>query len=282
MNYDLQPMLCPSGSARQTIPTDINPADWACEPKLDGWRLICHRSASGVSVYGGRNGSSYTGQLPYLEASLMLALPPDTVVDGEIIAPAGWGGVQHTMRSGQPHQPSAHSPALTLVIFDVLRVTGNDVRAQPWTNRRRLVELIALEDHMKITPILPTEAASLDLVIDNGGEGVVLKRKSSRYINWRSPLWIKVKPQDTAEAKVTGFKAGEGSFAGLIGAIEFEMLDAPHARSRCSGFDMDLRREITANQAAWLGQVIEIKHHGISAIGKPRHPQFLVAATTDL
>jgi hypothetical protein len=38
---------------------------------------------------------------------------------------------------------------------------------------------------------------------------------------------------------------------------------------------MTTRREITANPERWLGTVVEIKHHGLSADGVPRHPQFL-------
>lgn len=270
----MKPMLCDRADSLD----GFDPATWAAEAKMDGWRAICHVGtpiggdvANGleVKVYGGRNASDYSGQVPYLEVALAQALPPDSVVDGELLSSSGWGGVQGAMtRNGCGDQ------SIYIVIFDVLRVDGQDVRKFPWTDRRQLVEAIQTSDKVRVSPVFEPSEAKLDAVLQAGFEGLVLKRKSSRYVNSRSPSWVKVKPQETAEAKVIGFKPGQGSFAGMIGAIEFEMLDTG-AKSRCSGFDMALRREITANQDQWLGQIIEIKHHGIGKEGKPRHPQYL-------
>lgn len=262
----MKPMLCDRAPSLD----GFDAATWAAEPKMDGWRAICHGNGNGVRVYGGRNGSDYSGQVPYLERALEAALPPDTCVDGELLSRGGWGGVQGAMT-----RHGCGDDSIYIVIFDVLRVQGEDVRKFPWEQRRRLVEAIRTSEKVRVSPVFEPAQDLLDTVLQTGFEGLVLKRRSSRYVNGRSPAWVKIKPQETAEAKVIGFKPGQGLFAGLIGAIEFEMLEEPHARSRCSGFDMALRREITANQQAWLGQIIEIKHHGIGREGKPRHPQYL-------
>lgn len=261
----MKPMLCDRAPSLD----GFDAATWVAEAKMDGWRAICHVNGTAVKVYGGRNGSDYSGQVPYLEQALSDALPADTCVDGELLSSSGWGGVQGAMtRSG------CGDESIYLVIFDVLRVRGEDVRAFPWAQRRRLVEAIRTSEKVRVSPVFEPAQDLLDTVLATGFEGLVLKRRSSRYVNGRSPAWVKIKPQETAEARVTGFKPGQGSFAGLVGAIEFEMLGSG-ARSRCSGFDMALRREITAKQDEWLGQIIEIKHHGIGKEGKPRHPQFL-------
>lgn len=273
--YDLAPMLAPS-KALKSMDQIVSLQAYACEEKLDGWRMICYRTEDGVEVYGGRNGSSYTGQLPYLEASL-LTVPPGTVVDGEITSPLGFGAVQSIMRTGSPHRPTEANPALTYRIFDIQRVGGIDVRKRPWTERRLLVESLNLLEHMTRTVVLPTTQATVDAILAAGGEGVMLKSKRSRYVSGRSPHWIKIKAELTAEARVIGFKPGTpgSSFDGLVGALEFELLDTG-VKSRCSGFDMELRKQITAHQAEYLGRIFELKFNpGVGKEGKPRSPNFL-------
>lgn len=268
----LQPMLCGK--------TDEVPVDgrWVLEGKLDGWRLVCHRAGGTVHTFGGRNGSDYTGKVPYIEQALLDVLPPDSAVDGELVGD-GWGDVQGVMTRGHgPHVPSLAVPALSYVVFDITRMFGEDLRSMPWTQRRALLEQAFADagDGLRVSPVGDCSEESHQAMLALGLEGSVVKRRDGRYVNTRSNLWLKIKPQETAEARVVGFKPGtEGSaFDGLVGALELEMLDGG-ARTRASGFDMALRRQITANKADWLGVVVEIKHHGISKDGVPRHPQFL-------
>lgn len=268
MNRDMLPML--AGKAHQEVP-DYPVNEWA-EPKLDGWRTIVHIENGSVHLYGGRNGSDYTGRVPYIEQALSI-VPKDSVLDGELVSSTDWGMVQSIMTTQQTHVPSAHSPALTFYVFDILRLDGHDIRTFPWKDRRRLVDRIARGEYVRPTPLVPAKQYILEEVVKMGFEGLVIKDPESRYVNKRSNAWEKIKPQLTTEARIIGFKPGEGSFKGLIGAIEFELLDSG-VKSRCSGFNMALRAEITIHQHEWLGRIIEIKHHGLSKDGVPRHPQF--------
>ena len=129
---------------------------------------------------------------------------------------------------------------------------------------------------MNVAPYAPASEDAHEQMLKLGLEGSVCKRTDARYVNSRSNLWVKIKPQATAEAKVMGFKPGTAgsAFDGMVGALELEMLDSG-ARTRASGFDLATRREITENPDRWLNTVVEIKHHGLSADGVPRHPQFL-------
>ena len=271
----LRPMLC--GSA-DVVPTDPK---WVLEGKLDGWRFVCHRRTDNVRAYAGRNGSRYSGQVPYIEADLIDLLPPDSAVDGELIGRRGWGDVQSVMtRGGGPHTPSRALPALLYVVFDVTRWAGEDLRSKPWSERREVLDRIGggvLDGlSVNVAPYAPASEEAHEQMLKLGLEGSVCKRTDARYVNSRSNVWVKIKPQATAEAKVVGFKPGTAgsAFDGMVGALELEMLDSG-ARTRASGFDLATRKDITENPGRWLGTVVEIKHHGLSADGVPRHPQFL-------
>jgi ATP-dependent DNA ligase len=269
----MTPMLATQGNADGNYPDTT----YVAEAKFDGWRAGFYKDHEGnLQLYGGRNGNEYTGQIPYLEQAIFEAIPGDTFIDGELLSPMGHGGVQSSMTTKYPHRPSAALPELYYVVFDVLRDAGEDVRAEPWYDRRqRLEELIdpTLDpERIKRSIILPAENG-LKIALDAGLEGVVYKRRNSRYENKRSGSWIKVKPQESLEARIIGFKPGESSFAGMVGAIEFEILGTG-VRSRASGMTMAVRQNMTDHPDNWLGKIVEIRHHGISKDGKPRHPQF--------
>lgn len=268
----LRPMLC------ATVDEVPESSDWAIEGKLDGWRVITHVNGQ-ARLFGGRNGSLYSGKVPYIEEAIAAVLPKDSAVDGELIgSESGLGDVQGVMTCGSgPHVPSKAVPALTYVLFDVIRLDGQDMRSTPWEERKHALNLalgsMPLE-HVTTSSWGDSSQAAHDEFVRLGLEGSVCKRKDSRYVNGRSPLWVKCKPQTTAEAKIVGFKEGTGSNAGIAGAIEFELV-AIGARSRCKILSADLRAAATAHPELLIGRTIEIKHHGLGKTGSPRHPQFL-------
>jgi len=59
--------------------------DWAMEIKVDGIRLIWTNEDGGARYYA-RSGNEHTGRYPFLAD---LALPPNTMLDGELVVPKG-------------------------------------------------------------------------------------------------------------------------------------------------------------------------------------------------
>lgn len=273
----LQPMLC---SQADVVPEGD---EWIMERKIDGWRAIVHVTETGkVRLYGGRNGSEYTGRVPYIEG-VCARLPADTAIDGELMAPEGWGSVQGVMTrtSTGPHEPTAESPPLLYVVFDVLRIEGTDVRPLPWSERRALLEAAALRGPIvKTSQTFPADARTHEAWVAAGAEGSVMKRTTSRYSPGKGVSWVKVKPQQTCEAKIIGFKPGKkgGAWDGKVGAFEVELYPAEVRPARVTttvkcGTD-ETHLSATNEPDKWLGATIEIKHHGIGKSGVPRHPQF--------
>lgn len=276
----LKPMLC--------TPVDEVPEgpEWVLEPKLDGWRFVVYVTGRGVLAYGGRNGSDYSRKLPYIEETITAIVPPDTALDGELVAPAGWGDVQGIMTRGDgPHVPDPHNPPLNFVVFDVLRIGGTDCRANPWQDRRAVIESLITPARIahaqvpavvQLIPAAPASKALHDVFIEKGFEGTVCKRRSAHYYNTRSPHFVKIKPQDTTEAEVIGFKAGKagGRFDGKVGAFNVKLLKTGAETTVKCGTD-ETHDDALANPDNWLGKIIEIKHHGWQPSGKVRHPMFL-------
>lgn len=274
----LKPMLCPQEAADEVPQGD----DWIIERKLDGWRALMHRTDAGVRLYCGRDGSEYTGNVPYLEG-VISRLPFDTLVDGELLSPQGFGHVQSVMRTNGEHEPTAGSPPLYLMLFDILRVQGQDVRSLEWRTRREMLVACAFTGPLVFTSEVfdAHESVHLDFLAE-GCEGSVAKRVTSKYRSaQRSPDWTKIKPQESLEGIVRGFKPGTpgSEFADTLGALEFEVLDeddAPtgvHSRAG-SGMDRKTRDDIWRLRGDHLGRIIEVAHHGLGKDGVPRHPVF--------
>jgi bifunctional non-homologous end joining protein LigD len=189
-------------------------ADWIFERKFDGIRLIAFKRGTDVTLYS-RN--RLPQNLPQV-ADAIARLPVDSLIlDGE----ADW------------HSPSYH-------VFDVLWCDG-DVRTRPIEERFRLLDRLALRSPLLRVQSLGDEKP-WERACREGWEGVIAKRRGSIYESRRSPHWLKMKCESTAELTVGGFTDPQGSRVGL-GALlvgQFTGDDFVFAGKVGTGFDTRL------------------------------------------
>ena len=222
-----------------TLPDD--PARWAYELKLDGYRAIAFKSGGKVRLRS-RNDNDFTNRYPSVIRGLA-KLPDETVIDGELVALDGDG--RPSFNALQNH--SVSTPVL-FYVFDVMVLSGRDLRNEALEIRRR-----ALED--KIIPTLaePVRYASeinatlRDLVHSvkaQGFEGVVAKRRNSLYeAGRRSGAWLKMRINRGQEFVIGGYTIGTRTFDALIfGCYEGDRL-LYVARTR-SGFTPATRQQL--------------------------------------
>ena len=189
-------------------------ADWIFERKFDGIRLIAFKRGTDVTLYS-RN--RLPQNLPHV-ADAIARLPVDSLIlDGE----ADW------------HSPSYH-------VFDVLWCDG-DVRTRPIEERFRLLDRLPLRPPLLRVQSLADEKP-WERACREGWEGVIAKRRGSIYESRRSPHWLKMKCESTAELTVGGFTDPQGSRVGL-GALlvgQFTGDDFVFAGKVGTGFDTRL------------------------------------------
>jgi bifunctional non-homologous end joining protein LigD len=168
--------------------------DWLFERKLDGIRLLAFKRGSDVRLLS-RN------RLPqsYPSVSRAIASLPvrDVILDGE----AAW------------HSGSR----VAYHVFDILWLDGRDTTQLPLEDRRALLRGLPLVAPLGRVQELkgprPWERACRE-----GWEGVIAKRRGSRYEHRRSPHWLKMKCEASQELVVGGFTDPQGSRVG-IGAL---------------------------------------------------------------
>jgi ATP-dependent DNA ligase len=206
--FDLEPQL--SKLSRQ-LPT--GPA-WVYEPKWDGFRAMVVHLPEGPQILSRR--SRQLG--PHYPELLELGrrLPPDSVLDGEIVAfvegGLDFGALQYrlTIRDRKAREAAAESP-VSFVAFDLPRLAGEDLTGRALSERRR--ELERLVGRLRAQPLLDvtpqTDDRELALrwlqgFMHAGIDGVVAKRTVERYRPGER-AWVKVKGERTVDAVVRGY-----------------------------------------------------------------------------
>jgi bifunctional non-homologous end joining protein LigD len=170
---------------------------WLHEIKYDGVRIIARKDSRRVRLYD-RMGEDLTQRFPLI-ADAMARLPSCTI-DGEAVICSDSGIpsldlLQHRQRDDR----------VFLRAFDLIELAGDDRRRDPLEQRKfDLSRLLADPppglvlnnwidgDQFDGTTVFD-QACSLGL------QGIVSKRKDSRYISGRSPYWLKMK-SPTSEA----------------------------------------------------------------------------------
>jgi len=220
----IRPMLATAG----TLPKTEDDPSWAYEMKWDGVRAVVYVEGGRARVLT-RNDREVSGTYPELRDLAASLGTRQVVLDGEIVAFDGegrpsFGRLQqrmHVTNASQVRSLVRQVPASYLV-FDVLHLDGRDVTGLTYDERRVLLDDLHVEGPRWSTPpaFVGAGAEALQTSLDQGLEGVVAKKRDSRYEpGRRSSCWLKVKNLRTQEVVVAGWKPGEGRRAGGIGSL---------------------------------------------------------------
>src|SRR6266403_738724 len=215
--------------------------EWLYEVKFDGYRCLAGKDASGVTLWS-RRGNLFTKQFPQI-AQACEQLPPNTLVDGEIVALDESGKVSFNLL--QHHRSKAQ--ALVFYAFDVLIYRGRSVLTVPLYFRREVLRRIFADSNAAPISLSENiEASPADLirvVKEFGFEGIVAKRKDSFYESGkRNGAWVKYKVNRGQESVIGGYTPGNPFDALIVGYYEGERL--LYAAKVRNGFVPLVRREV--------------------------------------
>ena len=279
---------------------------WSHEVKWDGIRLLAEvRDRPRLWT---RNENDATLAWPEIEAA---APARDVLVDGEVIALNDRGlpdfGVlqerMHVRRASTAERKARELPA-TLMVFDLLRLDGRELHQLPLSQRRALltglVEEGVVAGAWQVPPAYDDGAMLFDATREQGLEGIVSKRLSSRYeYGARSPHWLKFPHRRRASYVVGGWRPETGSAhrlgallvgeptaeglvyrgrvgSGIAGARGPELLDllAPLARDRPPFVDEVPRVDATGTHWVEPLLVVDVEALGMSPQLRLRQPSY--------
>ena len=257
----------PPQAIRSALPDDLCPqlatlalapppdaADWIYEIKFDGYRMLVRVDAKGPRLFT-RNGHDWTSKLRSLQAAISGMKLPDGWYDGEIVVAhddgiPDFGALQQAF-------DTCNTDDVVLYLFDLPYSDGHDLRELPLERRRAVLQellLAAPSDRVRFSEAFDAApdgivAAACKL----GLEGIIAKRRSSRYRSSRSADWIKLKCGLRQEFVIGGYTDPQGTRTGF-GALLLGVHDTQgvlqYAGNVGSGFSQRTLTELTRTLAA--------------------------------
>ncbi|MGN9807640.1 non-homologous end-joining DNA ligase [Micromonospora sp. L32] len=293
----LKPMLAMTGP----LPVDDG---WAYEFKWDGVRALADITGGRQHMYA-RSGVEITAAYP--ELITLAEQVDDALLDGEVVLLNQTGQPSFTALAERMHvrDPAkaarlAAAAPVTYMIFDLLRLRGDDLTGRSYRERREALEGLGLgAARWAVPPTFADGAATYEAAGEHGLEGVMAKRLDSVYrAGVRSPDWLKVKLEVTGDFVIGGWRPGARKIGGLLvgvpgpdgrliyrgrvgggigAALERELLrELEPLRAAASPFSGDVPRE-DARGAIWVTPrvVVEVKYGQRTPDGRLRFPRVL-------
>jgi bifunctional non-homologous end joining protein LigD len=210
---ELKPMLAETGDGVQSNP------QWLYEPKLDGYRVLAFVAGGTVRLQS-RRGLDLTPFFPEIAAELGAHPAGQLILDGEIVALGADGRPSFNALQNRAQLKSAAEIAaaqratpVVLVCFDLLHFAGLNLRAAPYSDRRRyLSQCLLPAAHVQLTHSSDDAEKLYAASMEHGFEGIIAKRLDSPYQpGQRSRAWLKVKAVRSSEFLVGGYTRGNGA-----------------------------------------------------------------------
>ena len=299
----MRPMLATRGG---TVPS--GPA-WLHEVKWDGMRVLVSVRDGRVRLLS-RNENDVTVSFPEL-ADLgddPVCRDRELQLDGEVVAFLDGRPVfgaladrMHVKSATKAEAAAARNP-VTLMVFDLLSLDGADLTGLPLEERRERLESLGLDgSHWKVPPVYDDGAILFEATRAQGLEGIVSKRRTSRYVfGRRCEEWLKFphrpsgsyvvggwRPETGTRSRLGALLVGEPTAEGLVyrgrvgsgvagkASVRLKELLEPLARAE-QPFAEDVPRE-DALGTVWVEPtvVVEVESLGLTPQGRLRQPAYV-------
>ncbi|MTV37119.1 DNA ligase D [Duganella radicis] len=190
--------------------------DWLFEVKFDGYRLLARVDGKDIRLIT-RNGNDWTHKLQPLRAELARLKLPAGWYDGEIVVHDDNGRPDFGLLQNAFDED--HPGDIVYFLFDLPFHNGRDLRDLPLEDRRAILQDIMARretDNVRFSAAL--SAPPQDMIAaacQMGLEGIIGKRKDSRYTARRAGTWIKLKCGQRQEFVIGGYTDPQGSRSGF-------------------------------------------------------------------
>jgi DNA ligase 1 len=254
-------------------------SEYITELKLDGIRLIYSVDYSGKVRLYSRHNNEITAKFPELHN---LDISPGTVLDGELIVTDSAGKPDFEAMMSR-FMSSRDKTPISFVAFDVIQHEGERVNKIPLLERKEILADIIPNDTPKLAKTQFIEGhgeAYFEAVKAQDLEGIVLKRKDSRYeIGKRSQSWLKVINYQYADVFVVGYRKKPKDFGWLLADADGKYMGVMElgvpALARAEVYRAEVSHETDdfAYLAAPIG--LRVKYRNLTKAGLLRLPSFV-------
>ncbi len=265
MLLPVQPPLLPMLAKRvESLPDG---AGWLFEPKWDGFRVLIFRDGEEVLIQS-RDQKPLERYFPELVAQAKAQLPERCALDGEIVIAQG-GTLDFEALQLRLHPAASRVKLLageipaSIVFWDVLCDGETDLRARPFSERRKILEAMLKDVRapLHVTPITAARELAADWFrrFEGAGlDGVMAKRADGEY-EANKRVMLKVKHERECDCVVGGFrwhKRGQDLVGSLLLGLFDESRKLQHVGVVAS-FTNEKRRELVEFLAPYRENALE-------------------------
>lgn len=168
------------------------------EPKVDGYRALCIKEKNKIQFVS-RNGLDITKGFPAFEF-LKNIKAKKCKLDGEIVIFDEKGNP-----SFQLMQTRSHNNTAVFIVFDIIEKDGKDLQNLPIEERKKILSETIIENpFLQIMPFTEDGKKLWTHITKRKLEGVMAKRKGSKYSEKRTSEWLKIKKVNTIDCLIVG------------------------------------------------------------------------------
>ncbi|GGK35467.1 SPBc2 prophage-derived DNA ligase-like protein LigB [Caldalkalibacillus thermarum] len=198
----LEPMLC------ETSDKPFSDVKYLFEPKFDGHRLLVPKIGDIVRLYT-RHSNNCTHKYPELP-NIPALDSKDIILDGEVVVldrEKGKLDFELVMRRFQ----GGSGPVVQFVAFDILHYDGEDLRSLDVMERKKFLSDVVEENafYSVIRYVDGERKALFEAIQRHDLEGIVAKRKDSKYEGKRSKAWLKTINYKYETVEIAGYRKDE-------------------------------------------------------------------------
>jgi DNA polymerase/3'-5' exonuclease PolX len=305
-------MLAKEYEAGMTLKNDTSkfaqpPLGWYMSEKFDGYRALFRyeegpQNGKPVGKFYSRQGKPFFPPHWFMES-----MPPPNLLGSKILDGELWAGRDNFQLMGivRKKKPIAEEWLnISYQVYDITNGEGGFVKRLK--DLKRITNFTEKAFQIKIKQVdyfLPTQIViscplvfakqqkitsqkqmktNYQEVLDNKGEGIMMKHPLSTYDNGRSNHMLKYKPAYDREAIIIGYKGGVGKYDGLLGSFICRPLmnhdtymsvdlDDDHIFT-LSGMNDDIRNSY--NESHPVDTIITYECSGFTDKGVPRFGRY--------
>jgi bifunctional non-homologous end joining protein LigD len=259
-----QQLAAMQGAIQSPFPRSVSPMlatltthppsgdQWLYEVKWDGVRAIIFVEDNQLRILS-RSGKRCDQQYPELTVLPHYLKASDAILDGEIAVldengRSSFSLIQPRISVADPNSIAhlARSTPVTLFLFDLLYLDGYDLRGVPLEERKRLLQgILTPAEHIRFSDhFIANGPAMLEAARAHGLEGILAKRRLSKYEGRRNQDWLKIKVETRQEFVIGGFTHGERDYFSSLVLGLYDHGKLVHAGQVGTGFNDKSLKEI--------------------------------------
>jgi DNA ligase-1 len=227
------------------------------EPKIDGHRLIIAKNGNETRLFT-RHKNECTRQYPEL---WNVPVDGDVVLDGEVCCTDPDSGNiafelvmdRFQLKKADKIKTFSEQRPVHCIVWDIMFYQGRDLRSLPLMKRRSILES-ALKPNQFYSIVPQIEERGEDLyksIVERKLEGMVAKKKDSKYVSRRSHDWMKVINYQYEEVYLAGYRKDE---YGWLAHVEENGIHRPVGIIRLDGSPKQKQAFYTISKQLIIGE----------------------------